>query len=1337
MNKETIINSKRRILNIALLFICFMIFSFIGSNVQAVSLKFEGNITEDSGDGEYIYINTITTPSVEEDYVNSIGYGKWDTNVSMNSGGGESSWDSYAMVFHKDNLSKNGYENEPTGKDIKVRYDTYSGYLRIIEISDLDPGTTLNLTFGSKAVNNNITHRLDMSTIEKIDNLAESREIAVSKFESNIARNDSGYLTQNVYIDRRMFIKTADTKNGIAQVTRWAIKKSFLKDTIFTNDKLYSKETIDGKAYYKTMFSEMARTKSEYAKKEWNNAAEGYNALVSTYDSSTGGVYWGADMHGILPKNDITGGYTLSDNRDALHTTALLNVFDNYLYVPMEIFGKKYTVEFIKEDITGKTSKAANSITGTFSLNKDGTLIDQDGNEFGENITIPKLDGYVFNKIGYTTSQQELNWKDWYSKLNYNFNSFKTLRENIQENYNNINDNTLIVVKLKQEPPKTVLVRHLVQDSEGNYSILDSKLTNLNQTLTDSWDNNTKKIVPNGYRKIKVSVPSGYSESYVVGLRDKILIDKSRTVMYENATYNYQGYRVGYDNVLGNAMKNRDDATTSPKSQVYVTGNSKYYCIDFYYTKTTPTNPDKPGEDPDTPNNDTGIIPKLDVDPKKDGNNLNSVSEGANGTCKVAYVPAGEQIKPYVETPTYKPYTLVYNLVGFDNDGKNKYDIYTYDTYKLTGARVDNSTADESTRYFSSNSQNGVVNGNGSVGLSYNVDINSKITASRDELRTKSPLNTVTVKSGDNVKKDEYTTVLDVPSNKYNGLREPIGRATYDVVSVVANGKNSNLGKVAGKATATVTALNNTKINVYTPLVLGNAEIKSENSVNHSNKDQGIIQKNTQFTLMPKIKANASGGYNSDLIKDTEKYLKYYYVIFDFDIQLTNGQIKKAGEKIKVSKGGSITATPTSGFDESSSDKTDTVSAAGNHIKIIGVTYNMPEGNFEGSVLNLISVTSTTDKYVDNNQISKVEYTCDGNKTKNHTDLGLNMSQDAKYFAQKRQDVINIGRIYDFEVTDCLDVNFKNVFRNINSTTGEVNSITGTVYFSGIKQLRIYGNGNNVTTDRTNINKVPSKLILPLGPYKHTESNYVQAPKLGYRISFDLKTSGKYAKGGSNNRYIDIKPSYYYVSKDGNTFNDNIELYYKTSSGKYVQFAGSGYTIYFKPNDGYRNGTTVESTGNISSMSSKLEPLRIGSNSFKLTDNMMSTSDDNYIQSWYGEFKLPNSTLALPKGETDLNKALANGYIGVKFDITCVDSLNDVRVSYNQNDKSTGKGNTSQWDYEGYMGFSTPGSDMPNNSLGLQFENGTWKIANNDIYNRIKGTVALFDTDNRAANDFE
>lgn len=1352
MNKDNTIKNKKVILNIVILFVCFIIFSLL-NNVQAYTLKFEGNISDDSD--EYIYINTITVPH-DTKKVEEVGYGNWRIDdIILNTGGGDTSWDSYAMVFHKEPLSN--YTTTTTATNIKMRYDTYSGYLKLIEKSDLSSKKELNITFGSVGVSN-VEAKMSMVNDSALNSLQNSKVIEIVRFPSNIRRTDSNYLKQNVYIDKVMYATTSPSSSiqSDTQITRWAFKKEFLKDTILNNPNLYEVVTVNGKSYYRTMFSEMARTKAD-PKHEWNNAAEAFDNIINygRYTSSDRGAFWG-DMLGIKYTFGSGGGKYLLASKDPLYATSMLNVYDNYLYIPMSIFNnaKNYQVVFAQQDINGNWTQipGTSTITGTFTLD-NGVLKDQDGNTFGTGINIPSKDGYTFSGISYDTAQTMPNWKDVVTKVTETFASKDDLRNDIQKDYDNINDNTMIVIKLKQEMPKKVYVRHLVKDSNGNYSILESVLTDLNQTLIDAWANNSKKIVNNGYNKITNSVgsvPSGYSEFYTIGLRDSMIVDKSRTIMYENSVYTYNGYKMGSSTNLTTAISNKDKSQTVSKSQATVSGTNTYYCIDFYYTKTnsgTPSNPNNPATPPETPGipadpDNTGITPSLDVDAKKDGDDLNSTSvtsTGTNGSCKVTYVPAGEQVKPYVTTPTYKPYTLVYNLIGFNSDGSNKYDIYKYDTYRLTGTGVYNSTADESTKNFVSYSQNGVVNGNDHISLSYNVDVNSKITASRDSLRNQSPLNVVSIPAGENVTKDNYTTILNVPSNKYNGLREPVGKATYDIVSVVANGNNTSLSRLPNTGVSTVTSLNNTKVNVYTPLVIGDATIKSEGTVNHSNKEQGIIQKNAKFTLTPTIATGKNSGYAKIKSEDTYKYLSHYIVILDFDIQLTSGKVVKAGEKIRVEKGGSIEAIPSSGFDESSENKTDSLSTNGNHIKVIGVTYNVPSTSFENSVLNQVTITSTKDEHVDNNYINQVTYLCDGNKKQNHAGLGLNMSQDANYFAKNLQDVINIGRIYDFEVTDCLDVNFKNVFRNINSTTGEVNSITGTVYFSGIKQLRIYGNGNNVITDRSNIDKVPSKLIIPLGPYKHTSGNYVQAPKLGYRISFDLKTSGKYTKGDSsgNSRYIEIKPSYYYISKDGNTFNDNIELYYKNSSGKYVKFIGSGYTIYFKPNDGYRYGTTSDTTGNISTMSTKLEPLKIGSDSFKLTDNMMSTSDDNYIQSWYGEFKLPNSTLALPAGENDLNKALTNGYIGVKFDITCIDSKNDIRISYNQDDKSTGKGNTSQWDYEGFMGFSTPGSDMPNNSLGLQLESGTWKIANNEMYNKIKGTVVLFDTDNRAANDFE
>jgi len=181
----------------------------------------------------------------------------------------------------------------------------------------------------------------------------------------------------------------------------------------------------------------------------------------------------------------------------------------------------------------------------------------------------------------------------------------------------------------------------------------------------------------------------------------------------------------------------------------------------------------------------------------------------------------------------------------------------------------------------------------------------------------------------------------------------------------------------------------------------------------------------------------------------------------------------------------------------------------------------------------------------------------------------------------------------------------------------------------------------------------------------------------------------------------------------------------------------SDYTIYFRPNDGYR-----EIAYNKNNMSTDLEPLNIASSQgyFTLTDKMMSVSDTLYNQAWYGEFKLPNTTIAVKKGDS-IRNALQDGYLAVKFDIQCLDfdESGSATVSYNQNDKSLiQQENTTQWDYEGYLGFSMLGQKLTeNNSLRLQLEKGIWKISTDEEYKFVKGTVVLYDLDHRASSDFE
>ena len=120
------------------------------------------------------------------------------------------------------------------------------------------------------------------------------------------------------------------------------------------------------------------------------------------------------------------------------------------------------------------------------------------------------------------------------------------------------------------------------------------------------------------------------------------------------------------------------------------------------------------------------------------------------------------------------------------------------------------------------------------------------------------------------------------------------------------------------------------------------------------------------------------------------------------------------------------------------------------------------------------------------------------------------------------------------------------------------------------------------------INGTNTTRTLPLGPYKHTTASYVNAPKLGYRFSFDLKTSGYYmpSSSGISSRKISIKPTYYYLSKDGSQIIKDITLYYKDETDKYKKFNGSGYSIYFTPNDGSRYTTDINAS-NTSFMLSK------------------------------------------------------------------------------------------------------------------------------------------------------
>lgn len=647
----------------------------------------------------------------------------------------------------------------------------------------------------------------------------------------------------------------------------------------------------------------------------------------------------------------------------------------------------------------------------------------------------------------------------------------------------------------------------------------------------------------------------------------------------------------------------------------------------------------------------------------------------------------------------------------------------------------------------------------------------------------------------------DFTSSYQIPYNMVNGIRAPwatisygkntfngydnggglgsdfysasILYSTYGSADNINGNKNlDNVGDDYSNSDPSKRA--NNKVNVFTPIALIEPTIDSEKYVNHTDYNQkNIIEKDAFFTVTPQFTSSSEAGY---LGVDTHEFVKNSYITLNFDVK--DAQLVRSGSFNDVVQNYVI-----AGSDNNRSSGDDII-LSGTPIKVpYGDALKAKSINYQGpssvaQIKNKIEVKSSTIN--DPNSLESFVAFNNGeffNNNRNTTYSGVSgqanyyqvpsnnygnsvLNDDAYHMAYIATETTNLGRIYDFKVTDCTDVNWKEIFRTYNSD-GNINGLTNKVYYSGINKWDISsGVDENYIILRSDLgssdgsSKITPRRILPLGPYKHDPVNYVNAPKLGYRFSFDLKTTGYMSFTDGSKREINVTPSFYYISKDGQNYTSDITLYYKDTTNKYKQFIGNNYTIYFKPNDGYRyiynaNIENNYSTPNITRMSTKLVPLNIGNSqtngAFTLNYDMMASSNDSFVQSWYGEYKLPNSTIAVKNGkniENDKDAVLKNGYIGVVFNMICIDydSTGKVvrRTSYNQPDTNkTNSNNTTEWDYEGYLGFRIPGTSVSSlNPVSLQLEQGKWDISN-DIYQRIKGTVVLYDTDARAADDFD
>ncbi|MBO5477082.1 MAG: hypothetical protein J6A15_04955 [Clostridia bacterium] len=902
------------------------------------------------------------------------------------------------------------------------------------------------------------------------------------------------------------------------------------------------------------------------------------------------------------------------------------------------------------------------------------------------------------------------------------------------------------------ETGREVFVRHINKDtgniitnlSSGTQEVIDASG---NVSLLSKTTSDDAEIEYNEYYNHDISSTMRIAKSLVVKSDAKMYTYLGANVCtmyslddaYEIMEQKKSTYRAGISSL---DIPYNNSTATSQYTTIQSNSND-VTMIDFYYTE----------------------IDSSDIAPLLLSNTNVSTNNDAQLLTQITYVPAGGKLIPYFVTPKYIVKDLAYEKVienGIVRYQVNKFTVYRLENSYLMSSDNVNKNGIEISGNLVGSSHDTVLSGlSGTIDLPVTGAAKTEIT---NELNNLLATSTTTEIPGNNAidfvtseKSAESDFVSDgfiVDYKKYNGLRSAKGTVVYTTYNVLSGQSFGGMEKVSQ---------NEHFINVYTPIQMAMPEITttSASTINHSNTSSStvILADDASFEIKLRCTNSDLAYYNNVTDYMIADFVDYYYLIFDFDI-IHNGRTYNKGTAIRIRN----TARQRDGYTYFTGtvapNETLSVDATNHKIIVLAQASNMNSSELLQYVVDqevAIQIDKTQDssdrKYINDSGNNKVSFDNDINAVTSYNDPYYTENKrfyaDGYYFAMQTINVRTVSRIYDFKISDCTDLSYKNVFRNADS----YNSLTGKNYYSGIRRMIVYINQNKEYTTLVNrsmnvqeenniaIKGAATTTTLPLGPYKHTTASYMKAPKLGYRFAFDLKTTGYYtaSAGVNGSRKIKIKPTYYYISKDGSTLIRDITLYYKDASDKYKRFEGSNYTIYFTPNDGYRYKSN-STTSNVSSLSTKQEALNIASSSgeFYLTDKMMSSDDTNYIQSWYGEFKLPNTTIAVKNGESIDNK-LTDGYIGVKFEIECVDSNLGQTISYNSNNKSVAsRVNTTQWDYEGYLGFTNIGQPVTeNSSLRLQLEKGIWAIKTQDVYEFVKGTVILYDIDERAADDIQ
>lgn len=315
-----------------------------------------------------------------------------------------------------------------------------------------------------------------------------------------------------------------------------------------------------------------------------------------------------------------------------------------------------------------------------------------------------------------------------------------------------------------------------------------------------------------------------------------------------------------------------------------------------------------------------------------------------------------------------------------------------------------------------------------------------------------------------------------------------------------------------------------------------------------------------------------------------------------------------------------------------------------------------------------------------------------------------------------------VGRLYDFRVTDIMDLQWESVFRTLKGS----NEPTGNSYWVGDRKIDGEPRGN----------QMPFVLPVRHGSHALGYPNELKnvAVKTGYHFKFDMKTKGNMF---DSEDAIRITPTFHFVDKDGKNRRP-VDVYYHNDANYFVKVGSNKDKEYrdVKLNTPLRNveekqlydtaeylyrNPQAQYTDKVTTMSENMfirtfirkyskEPQMTGSYGWQIlnrnlrtligpdrqgvpTNAMVAPADAKAReQMWYGEYSLPADVWVVDQGrdisgygvEHRLDKKspifLQDGYIIVNFNIETIDNgnTNKPHLQYHKGPLNN------QWKKEGF-----------------------------------------------------